>query len=240
MSIEFCLEEGKNVRFAFGFCIGPSGKYERYARPALDQFHPGAQIYERRNQSSIFEAYNSIMDEHRAEGAGSPLILMHEDVEIRDVLTPAITRAFSDPEVAILGTIGGRGLRSVRWFRSEERFGRAPDIVNGENLFSTGVHNVDTVDGLFMALSPWASENLRFDDRNFDGFHGYDADICMQARAAGKTVRVENLDLFHHSKGGFGDARSHRKTDDVFRKKWGIPHDPLLYRWRKKLRNRAF
>lgn len=228
------------MKLAFGFCIGPSGKYEKYAQPALDRFHPDATVYERRDQSSIFEAYNSILDEHLASGVDSPLILMHEDVEIRGELTPALRRAFDDPDVAILGTIGGRGLRSVRWFRADERFGRAPDIVNGENLFSSGEHDVDTVDGLFMALSPWASTNLRFDETNFEGFHGYDADICMQARAAGKKVRVDNLDLFHHSKGGFGDARSHRRTDDVFRKKWGIPTDPLLYRWRKKIRNRAF
>jgi hypothetical protein len=208
--------------------------------PALDRLYPGAVIYERRNQTSIFEAYNSIMREHRQSQPLTPLVLMHEDVELRSDVVPLLEREFTESDVAIVGTIGGRGVRSVRWYRSVQRFGRAPDTVNGDNYHSSGAHDVDIADGLFLALSPWAVENLEFDEETYNGFHGYDADICMQARAAGMRVRVDNIDLFHHTKGGFGDARAHRETDDAFRAKWTIPRDSLAHRWRKKLRNRAY
>lgn len=227
------------MSIAIGLCIGPSGKYEQYAAPSIAAIHPEARIYERRDQRSIFEAYNSIIDEHRATRPNDPLVLIHEDVELRERLD-RIEDLLAEPDVAVVGTIGGRGVQSVRWFRAKEQFGRAPDTVNGENRHSDGEHDVDTVDGLFLALSPWATEHLRFDEDSFTGFHGYDADICMQARGAGKRVRVTNIDLFHHSKGGFGDAASHRTVDDTFRRKWDVPLDPFLYRLRKRVMNRAY
>lgn len=226
------------MSIAIGLCIGPSGKYEQYAAPSIAAVHPEAPIYERRDQRSIFEAYNSIIDEHRSARPENPLILIHEDVELLERLDRI--EQMLEPDVAIIGTIGGRGVQSVRWFRAAERFGRAPDTVNGDNHHSDGEHDVDIVDGLFLALSPWATKHLRFDEDSFTGFHGYDADICMQARAAGKRVRVTNIDLFHHSKGGFGDAANHRSVDDTFRKKWNVPLDPFLHRIHKQVRNRAY
>ena len=42
---------------------------------------------------------------------------------------------------------------------------------------------VDMVDGYLLILSRWAINELRFDERDVGpGFHGYDADICFQAR----------------------------------------------------------
>ena len=125
----------------------------------------------------------------------------------------------------------------MRWSRARETFGRAPDAFSGENLHSSGETDVDTVDGLFLALSPWALRNLVFDEETYTGFHAYDADICMQARSAGRRVRVLQLDLFHHTKGGFGDKAQHRAADDAFRRKWDIPLDSHLYRLHRRIRN---
>ena len=57
---------------------------------------------------------------------------------------------------------------------------------------------VDSIDGFVMAFSPWAIENLRFDESFGGKLHGYDFDICMQARAAGKKVLVTDLKVVHH------------------------------------------
>src|SRR5438270_824863 len=51
-------------------------------------------------------------------------------------------------------------------------------------------------------------------------FKGYDLDICFQARAAGKRVVVEEFDLFHHTKTGYGDEASFARADATFREKW--------------------
>ena len=56
---------------------------------------------------------------------------------------------------------------------------------------------VDSIDGFVMALSPWAMRNLRFDE-SLGQIHGYDFDICMQARAAGKKVVTADLQVVHH------------------------------------------
>src|SRR5436190_10029638 len=48
-----------------------------------------------------------------------------------------------------------------------------------------------------MVLSPWAVRELRFDESLGD-LHGYDFDICMQARAAGKKVVTADFRVVHH------------------------------------------
>jgi hypothetical protein len=48
-----------------------------------------------------------------------------------------------------------------------------------------------------MALSPWAVRELRFDE-SLGARHGYDIDLCLQARAAGKKVVTADLKVVHH------------------------------------------
>lgn len=229
--------------FAYGVCIGNESRYRNYARPGIERaVVDGARAFERRNQQSIFEAYNSILEEARATCSKEfeGLILVHEDLEIRSPLESTLRGEFRNADVAIVGAIGGRGVRSVRWDRAVVTKGHAPDAAHGANDHGRGAFDVDMVDGLLLALSPWAVAHLNFDTAAYKGFHGYDADICMQARAHGRRVRTADFNLFHHTKGGFGDTAGHRRTDDIFRKKWGVPFDPWWHRAYKRLRNRAY
>ena len=57
---------------------------------------------------------------------------------------------------------------------------------------------VDSIDGFVIAFSPWAIENLRFDESIGGHLHGYDFDICMQAKAAGKKIVTADLRVVHH------------------------------------------
>ncbi|MCQ1957271.1 glycosyltransferase family protein [Arthrobacter sp. zg-Y826] len=224
--------------FVYGICIGTEKKYDSFAHPGLQKYAAGSPVILRRGQTSIFTAYNSILDE--VEGMGEDvegLVLLHEDVELTESIEETLSLELADESVAVVGAIGGKGVRSVRWSRSEETYGYAPDTFYGLNDHGRGAHDVDMVDGLLLALSPWAIKNLRFDASTFSGFHAYDADISMQARSRGKRVRVAELGLMHHTKGGFGDVKTHRDADDVFRKKWGIPRDSFAYRLRKRIKN---
>jgi hypothetical protein len=81
---------------------------------------------------------------------------------------------------------------------------------------------VDALDGLLLVLSPWAVRNLRCDTARFTGFHGYDTDLCFQARAAGRRAVVAELNAFHHTKGGFGDTDAWQRADTAFRAKWKL------------------
>jgi GT2 family glycosyltransferase len=56
---------------------------------------------------------------------------------------------------------------------------------------------VDSIDGIVIVLSPWAVRELRFDE-SLGSLHGYDFDICMQARAAGKKVVTADFRAIHH------------------------------------------
>ena len=81
--------------------------------------------------------------------------------------------------------MGGGEIPAVSWLEDDT----APYARLGE---------VDSVDGFVMAFSPWAIQNLRFDESIGTKLHGYDFDICMQARQAGKKVVTADLKVVHH------------------------------------------
>ena len=95
--------------------------------------------------------------------------------------------------------------------------------------FGGGTHDVDVVDGLFLALSRWALDNLRFDEA-IGAWHGYDSDICRQAHADGKRVLVTDVALFHHARPLAGyDLTPFEQARARFLLKWR-PTAPL---WRR-------
>ena len=132
--------------------------------------------------------------------------------------SPRIRTELADPDVAVVGAIGALRPASLRWWQGEGR-GRVRDST-GLVDFGGGRHDVDVLDGLCLVLSPWAIAHLRFDESAFDGFHGYDSDICLQARAAGRRVRVTDLPITHHTHGGYGDAAAYARASAAFAAKW--------------------
>ena len=48
-----------------------------------------------------------------------------------------------------------------------------------------------------MILSPWAIQNVRFDE-SLGQLHGYDYDFCLQVREAGKKVVTADFKAVHH------------------------------------------
>ena len=207
---------------AFAACIGSEEKYRRFAAPGLRAVaEPDSLIAEATTSTSIFEAYNEVLDALAGDESLEALVLLHEDTEIVDTeFCAKLRRIFADPSVAVVGVVGARGVRNLKWWEGEGR-GRVVET-RGLVDFGGGFHDVDSVDGLLMVLSPWAVRNLRFDADRFSGFHGYDADICFQARAAGKRVVVDDIAVVHHTKGGYGDVEAFQACERVFVEKWGL------------------
>lgn len=204
----------------YGICIGSQDQYGRIARPGLEaSASHGATIIEARDQTSICAAYNGFIDSVADDPSLEALVLLHDDVELRDrQFEQKVRSALADDGVAIIGAIGAIDVKNLAWWEGTGR-GRCAetrDTIDFGGLPS----NVDSADGLLLVLSPWAVQHLRFDEATFGGFHGYDADICFQARAAGRRVRVIDIELFHHTKGGFGDVKGFRAADLAFRRKW--------------------
>jgi hypothetical protein len=161
---------------------------------------------------TIFRNYNLLRERVAGRDDLEALVLIHQDAEIVDPDCSAKVRAaFADPDVAIVGCAGAVGVKSIAWWegavtwasfthRYEEMGGgeipgvswREPDT---PGYARTG--EVDAIDGFVMALSPWAVRELQFDE-TLGTRHGYDIDLCMQARAAGKKVVTADIKVVHH------------------------------------------
>jgi len=208
---------------AFASCVGSDETFGRCAVPGLRRaVESDSPIIEATTDRSIFDAYNEILDSMAPREDLEALVLLHDDTELLDSDFCAKVRArLADPDVGVIGAVGARGVTTLSWWDGEP-YGRVLDS-RGELDFGGGAHDVETVDGLLMVLSPRAVRELRFDADEFTGFHGYDADFCFQARAAGMRVVVDDLRVMHHTKGGFGDKPAFRAADATWRRKWRSP-----------------
>lgn len=205
---------------AFAACIGSEEKFRRWALPGLRlAAEPDSVVASVTSSHSIFAAYNEVLDALCGREDLEALVLLHEDTEITDPGFCARLRAvLAPPDVAVVGAVGARRVTSLRWWEGEP-YGRVLET-RGLVDFGGGAHDVEAVDGLLLALSRTAVRELRFDANGFGGFHGYDVDLCFQARAAGLRVRVEELGVVHHTKGGYGDEQAFLEADRRWRQKW--------------------
>ena len=211
---------------AFASCVGSPETYARHARRSIAALREEGAIVAEIETDAICPGYNEALDAFGEVEGLEALVLIHEDVEILSAdLGERLRARMEDPGVAVVGAVGAREVRSLCWWEGRQ-FGR---IAESRGLIDHGggCHDVEAVDGCFMALSPWAVRNLRFDDR-YGGFHAYDVDFCLEARAAGKRVLVDSLPLHHHTRGGLGDEEAFWQADAVLRAKWRARGLPMM------------
>jgi GT2 family glycosyltransferase len=224
----------------FGCVIGDEGQYRRWALPGIETIaEEDTVIAVRRDQDCIFAAYNDILDELGAREDLEAVVLLHQDLEIADPGFMAKLRAaLASGNVAIAGVIGGCGTGGKPWWQCERIVGSfgwdwlmdpAREAIFDPATFwvEYGMREgpVDVVDGCLIALSGWAARSLRFDEALAPGFHGYDIDICMQARSNGYGVRVADLHIVHHNDAALPDAVEFAEACVAVRRKWGEPAD---------------
>jgi Glycosyltransferase like family len=197
----------------FGTAVTDSETYDRCAAPGIERAaEADSVVFAHHTAGSLFRNYNLLLDKAAAHEDLEALVLLHQDVEIADSNFAAkVRKALSDPDVAIVGCVGAVGVRSLAWWQGAltwaaithryQEYGGGdfpaiswrPEIA--PSYASTG--EVDSIDGLIMVLSPWAVRELRFDE-SLGKLHGYDFDICMQAKAAGKKVATADFRAIHH------------------------------------------
>jgi Glycosyltransferase like family len=212
---------------AYGAAVTDEATYERYALAGIRSVaEPGSAIM-RRDGMPLQSAYNEMLDEVSAEPELEAVVLPHQDLRIEEPdFNHKLRAVLEDPSVALVGAVGGRGVRSLAWDDDAEMVGTMGGWVHGDvTSFRSegfaGVVDVDVLDGTLLIFSSWAARNLRFDVRFERDFHAYDADICFQALAAGRRVVVADLWSVHC---GFG-AIAHRRGSWVrasleFDRKW--------------------
>lgn len=208
---------GWPVLIGFGVCCGSIERLQRWVVPRVGG-QPLVALY---NQTSIAEAYNSILDLYAPLDVDA-VVLQHDDLEITDPDAEAkILAALRAPGVALVGVAGGAGVSSLAWWNARTV---GKQQIEGTTLrFERPTGQVDLLEGSLLAFSPAAVEQLRFDPE-YPGFHGYD-EVAMAAKAAGMRVEVIDLDTYHHVGLGFKSAENEHvwhAANGRFREKWGF------------------
>ena len=168
------------------------------------------------------------------------VVILHEDVELVDPDTAGLVRgALADPDVAIVGAIGAQGVPGLAWWAGIPIGATETEHVPDGRIAGV-IHQgpVDAVDGLVLCLSPWAVRTLRFDEALADDFHGYDIDLCFQARYHGRRVEVAPLAVRHVHRPLFTDTERWVRNELRFQHQW-MDHRPISERRHQALASPA-
>ncbi len=198
---------------AFGCAITKPDEFSSYAAPGIDRARePDSAVITVESDGSLFVAYNAILSRARQLRNLEALVLVHQDTEIAsEDLCAKVRETFSEPDVAIIGCVGAVGVRSIAWWQgaiTTASFSHRYNEFDGGEIdgFSWDPEHsapyarygeVDSVDGFLLVLSPWAVQHLSFDE-SLGRIHGYDLDICLQAREAGRSVVTADFRAIHH------------------------------------------
>jgi hypothetical protein len=194
---------------AFGASIQGAEAYRRYAEPGIAAaVEPDSQVYAFAAVEPLARTYNLVLDAAAVRDDLEALALVHSHTEISDPRFCAKVRgALSDPDVAVVGCAGARGVSGIAWWEGQVTAGalvqRYEEFGGGElPAYSWARRDrppaeVESVDGQLLVLSPWAVRNLRFDEGLMLNY-GFDLDLCLQARAAGRRVVVADIGAVYH------------------------------------------
>ena len=228
--------------------------FARCAEPGIARLTrgvPDAEMLAQPSAGTIARNYNLLCERVAGRDDLEALVLLHQDVEIVDPEFPdTVRRALADPDVAVVGSAGAVGVRGLAWWEGSVTWSsvsqRYEELGGGEipgvswqtdsRPAYTGTGEVDAIDGCVIVLSPWAVRNLRFDETIGRG-HGYDVDICLQARAAGKKVITESLRVVHHhSLDLLSEPEEWIQAHIALAEKWDRPDDAEPEHWRSRAR----
>jgi GT2 family glycosyltransferase len=235
----------------FGCPVTDNGVYERYALPGIRlAAEPDSEVLGYPDPGSIFRAYNLFRKQAAEFEDLEALILLHQDVEIVDPeLCAKVRDAFRDPAVALAGCTGAIGVRSLAWWEGSTTWGSYNQTFEEIGAELPGLSwpaeiptyartgEVDSIDGVLIAMSPWAVRELRFDE-SLGRLHGYDLDISLQARAAGKkVVTMDSRVIHHHSVELIGDWEGWIAAHMTLAEKWSdLLEDDRPPNWKERAR----
>ena len=198
-----------------GVCVSGTGeRFRTGCEPALRRvLAPEDRVLAHSGDArGIPAVYNTVLAAARDEPGCEGVVFLHDDVEIVDRSFRAkVLAALAEPQAGVVGVVGGRGLVDARWWHARETAGRVFESRYLQDLGAPRA-DVDVVDGLFLALTPAAFGHITVDE-DLPLFHGYDVDMCLQARDLGLRVAVRQIELLHRTKGGFGDERAYAQAN---------------------------
>jgi len=180
------------------------------------------------NEFTIFEAYNQGV----CIAKGDILCFMHDDILFRSVnWGQMVSKAFENEKCGLVGVVGCQFLSNKvqSWWTLGHHLGCITQGYIGDGQYKTfmdgeplGVESKQgvAVDGLWFCIRRELFDQIRFDDKTYDGFHCYDVDICMQVLDAGYQVRVLRDVHIEHKSGGQVSDKFYEQLGK-FVTKWG-------------------
>lgn len=194
---------------AFGCVISDPAPYRDFAEHgiALAAEHD-SQVLAFGAVGPVARGTNLVLEAAAACTGLEALVLVEAETQIVDPdLCAKLRAAFADPDVAVVGCAGARDVGSIAWWEGSVVMGNVTHVyaeMGGGVIpaFSwtdpaPAPAEVDAVDGMLLALSPWTVRNVRFDESLVLG-HGYDVDYCLQVREQARKVIVADLQVAHH------------------------------------------
>lgn len=183
---------------------------------------------------SLCEGYNRGIK----KSVGDILVFSHDDIEILSSDFVARLKAHME-HFDIVGLAGTDKVVGGGWVNAgiPHLYGQVANpggagyqvaffdygkIANQGKVTADGIKMLD---GFFFAVRRSVVQQVLFDERNFDGFHGYDVDFTYSAYLAGFNLTVCNDIAVIHDSGGSFDATfqkykrrfliKHRATVDI-------------------------
>ena len=180
-----------------------------------------------KSEYSIFSAYN----EGVRRAKGDILCFMHEDIWYHTKEWGRIVNdVLRDESIGLVGVIGSQFLpnQMASWWLCGATKGQ---ILQGctdyQGYYSCSLDGesiqqlTDTVvvDGLWFCMNKALFPHVQFDEKNYNSYHCYDVDICMQVQNSRKRVVVlPDLLIEHRSLGNV--TTSYYNQLQVFYNKW--------------------
>lgn len=216
---------------AFVVAVADRARYEAVAAPAIERVREAdSPVLAVDGGTAPALALNDALDELAVMPDLEAVVIVHEDVALLDLDTAAIVRAaFADPDVALVGAVGAQGVASLAWWDGVG-FGNAgtPHVAGGRVHGVAAAGAVDALDGVVLCLSPWAARTLRFEPALAADFHGYDIDLCFQARHHGRRVEVVELAVHHEHRPTFVATDRWVRNELRFQGRW-FEHRPITH-----------
>ena len=165
---------------AFAVAVTKDEEYEQFAKPGIERSkEPDSELVILSATNSLFRSYNTLLAEARKLDDLEALVLLHQDTELVDddfcgkiraaLATPrwrsSAARARSTFAASPTGRARSPGARSSTATRSTAAARSRRSAGTSRRPPTTcETGEVDSIDGFAMAFSPWAVQELEFDE----------------------------------------------------------------------------
>jgi hypothetical protein len=186
-------------------------------------------IWYEHNDKPLTVCYNEVIDSYRKETDQPIIVFVHDDVWLDDINFPEKLKTYSN-RYDIMGVAGATKVNMnnevIAWhlINGDCKYGSVMHRSNGVYFmsdFSAGKKTpkqVLTIDGLFMAMTPSAYNDIKFDYQFMWDF--YDLDLCIEAYNHKLNVGVIPIQVTHESCGEGVNSYKYKEAQKLFTHKW--------------------